>query len=303
MPIIDAQVHVWAENGPERPWVPELVHYVHRPHYTPEELLADMRGMGTDATVLVPPHWDAYRNDLAIEAARRRPNRFAVMCLPDLDSPSARDDLDRWLADDVVKGVRVAFWDRPSSAGLERGTYEWLWTYLQDREMPTAMYVPLHLGEAERIARQYPGLPIALCHLAMYHRQRSPSVAAVTARLVEFAKFPNVSLKASALPTPSTEPAPYADLQEAVERLYAAFGPERIFWGTDVTRISNDGYSYAENLRFMANLSFLDRESRGLVMGGAIQRWLSWRDAGAPDPRRDVPESAPVASEMQGPRA
>ena len=292
MPVIDAQVHIWEANSRHRPWVSELAQFVPQAHYTADELLADMDSVGTDATVVVPPHWDAYRNDLAIDAARRFPDRFAAMFLPNLDSNGVRDELDRALDDPAVKGVRVAFWDGPSSAGFERGEYEWLWSYLERRATPTAMYVPLHLDQAERIARRHPDLRIALCHLAMYHRQRVPSISALTNRLLQFAGLPNVSLKATALPTPSVEPSPYGDLRESFERLFDGFGPERMFWGTDITRLVRDGYSYSDSLQFMANLSFLDDPSRELLMGRAIQQWLGWPEAGLTKPQAACPARA-----------
>jgi len=53
MRIVDAQVHIWAANTPERPWPARA-----EPHRTPlgkEELLAEMDKAGVDGVVIVPP--------------------------------------------------------------------------------------------------------------------------------------------------------------------------------------------------------------------------------------------------------
>ena len=63
MKIVDAQVHIWAANTPERPWPARA-----EPHRAPlgkEELLAEMDKAGVDRVIIVPPSWEGDRNDLA----------------------------------------------------------------------------------------------------------------------------------------------------------------------------------------------------------------------------------------------
>jgi L-fuconolactonase len=53
MKIVDAQVHIWGANTPERPWPARA-----EPHRAPlgkEELLAEMDKAGVDGVVIVPP--------------------------------------------------------------------------------------------------------------------------------------------------------------------------------------------------------------------------------------------------------
>ena len=78
MQIIDSQVHIWAENTPERPWAPNMEGRAHLPEpLTAERLLGMMNEAGVDAAILVPPSLEGDRNDLALAAARkyRRPVR------------------------------------------------------------------------------------------------------------------------------------------------------------------------------------------------------------------------------------
>ena len=88
--IADAQAHIWAPHSPQRPWVAGR-----EPHRKTalgaEELLGLMDEAGVSRCVLIPPSWDADRNDLVLAAAQRYPQRFAAMGRFDLDAPDAAE--------------------------------------------------------------------------------------------------------------------------------------------------------------------------------------------------------------------
>jgi hypothetical protein len=54
----------------------------------------------------------------------------------------------------------------------------------------------------------------------------------------------------------------------------AAYGPRRVFWGTDLTRLSCP-YRQAVTL-FTQELDFLSDEDKEWIMGGGIAEWLDW---------------------------
>ena len=76
--IVDAQVHLWKANTPDRPWLPGRVAQLPEP-FLIEKLVPMMDEAGVDRAVIVPPSWEGDRNDYALEAVRRYPTRFAVM--------------------------------------------------------------------------------------------------------------------------------------------------------------------------------------------------------------------------------
>ena len=76
--IVDSQVHLWQAETPDRPWVPGRVPQLPEP-FTIEKLLPLMNEAGVDRVVIVPPSWPGDHNDYALEAAKRYPDRFAVM--------------------------------------------------------------------------------------------------------------------------------------------------------------------------------------------------------------------------------
>ena len=128
MQIIDSQVHIWAENTPERPWAPNMEGRAHLPEpLTAERLLGMMDQAGVDAAILVPPSLEGDRNDLALAAAQKYRDRFAVMGRIDLAKPDARAALATWREQPGMLGLRLTFHRPDTRAQLTDGTADWLW--------------------------------------------------------------------------------------------------------------------------------------------------------------------------------
>jgi predicted TIM-barrel fold metal-dependent hydrolase len=92
--------------------------------------------------------------------------------------------------------------------------------------------------------------------------------------LLKLAKRPNVAVKSSALPCYSTEPYPFRALHEPLRRIFDAFGPERMFWGTDWTRLPCP-YRQAVTM-FTEELPWLKGADLEGVMGRGLSDWLGW---------------------------
>src|SRR4029077_16210036 len=107
MLIVDAQVHIWGADTPERPWPKSGRSRPHRPlPFSKDDLLREMDTAGVARVVIVPPSWAGHPTDWALEAARLHPNRFAVMGRPPLVL-AERHLLDRWRDQPGMLGIRV----------------------------------------------------------------------------------------------------------------------------------------------------------------------------------------------------
>ena len=90
------------------------------------------------------------------------------------------------------------------------------------------------------------------------------------------AKYPNVSVKLSASPGISREPYPFRDVTVHLKRVFDAYGPQRSYWGTDLTN-SYAKASYRQRVtHFTEELSFLSESDKDWVMGRAIMQRLNW---------------------------
>ena len=89
------------------------------------------------------------------------------------------------------------------------------------------------------------------------------------------AKYPNVAVKASGVAGYSSEPYPFRCIQSYLEEVFRVFGPSRVFWGTDLTRMS---CSYRECVtHFTEELPWLTDDDKRLVMGEAFCTWVGWK--------------------------
>jgi predicted TIM-barrel fold metal-dependent hydrolase len=59
-----------------------------------------------------------------------------------------------------------------------------------------------------------------------------------------------------------------------LRQIYDAFGPERMFWGTDITKMP---CSWRQCVTmFTEELPWLPERDKELVMGQAVCAWWSW---------------------------
>jgi predicted TIM-barrel fold metal-dependent hydrolase len=275
MTIVDAQVHVWGADTPERPWPPGRAHMAQKPYpVTKDMVLRDMDAAGVSRAVLVPPSWEGDRNDLALEAARLHPDRFAVMGRLAVERPESRPLVATWRRQPGMLGLRFTFHTELQRPWLTDGTADWLWPEAEQAGVPVMLYTPGSLPAVDRIAERHPGCRLVVDHLALPIGAKDDAAFADLPALLRLARHPNVAVKASALPCYSTEPYPFSGLHRHIRRVYDAFGPRRMFWGTDLTRLTCP-YREAITL-FTEELPWLSAEDRAWIMGRAISEWLGW---------------------------
>src|SRR5439155_1096543 len=94
-------------------------------------------------------------------------------------------------------------------------------------------------------------------------------------QLVALAKFPNVAVKATGVPHYSGEAYPFPALHPYLRQVYDAFGPQRMFWGTDITKMP---CSWRQCVTmFTDELPWLKGRDLELVMGEALCAWWGWK--------------------------
>lgn len=281
--VTDAQVHVWAPPRPDRPWAPGADRYAdgvanrssaQRAPLSPEALLQEMAVAGVDRAVLVPPTFEGDRNDVALDAARRWPERFGVMGRLGLTDPDAPRALARWTDQEGMLGVRLTFhWDA-QRRWLHDGTADWFWPAAAEAGVPVMVYPPGALDRIAAIARRHRDLRLVVDHCGLPLEARDDDVRAVVAELVQLADLPNVAVKASCLPASSRAPYPFRPLHEPIRRVVAAFGARRVFWGSEMTRLP---CTYREAVTmFTEELEFLGADDLRWVMGQGLSEWLGW---------------------------
>lgn len=276
MLIVDSQVHIWGADTPDRPWPPGRAHQAQKPYpVTKDMLLQGMDEAGVSRVVIVPPSWEGDRNDLALEAARLHPDRFAVMGRLAIERPESRSLVADWKRQPGMLGLRFTFHTEVQKPWLTDGTADWLWTAAEKAGLPVMIFVPGSLPLVDGIAARHPGLRLVIDHLALVIDRKDDAAFADLPHLLALAKRPNVAVKASALPCCSTQPYPYRGLHTHLRQVFDAFGPRRVFWGTDWTRLPCT-WRQAITL-FTEELPWLSAADKDWIMGRAVCEWLGWK--------------------------
>ncbi len=278
MMIVDAQVHIWAAHTPERPWPPivdPMQSRAHRPEpITADDMLREMDAAGVQRALIAPPVWEGVRNDVALAAAKAHPNRFAIMGRVDLNDPASRELLPAWREQPGMLGLRYALGRPLIRPLLTEGRLDWLWAAAEKAGLPLMLFPlaeDLHLIDA--IAVRHPALKITVDHLAL-NRGKNEVAFRDLDRLLALAKRPNISVKASCLPAYTADAYPFRALQPYIRRVYDAYGPRRMFWGSDISRLE---CSYRESVtHFTEEMPWLSATDLEWIMGRGVCEWVGW---------------------------
>jgi predicted TIM-barrel fold metal-dependent hydrolase len=275
MIIIDAQVHIWPPETAERPYVKEDASKPHQPiPLTYERLLQEMATAGVDRAILVPPSWEGYRNDYALEAARKYPDRFAAMGKVPLNDPASKGRIATWLHQPGMLGFRISFRHSGTHSFLEDGTANWFWADCERHDIPVMIFAPFAVERIVEIAERHSGLRVIVDHMGLNVQWKGKDLTPGVDVVLKFASLPNVAVKASCLPCYVAEHYPYPTLHPQIRRVVESFGPQRVFWGTDLSQLPCS-YRQAVTL-FTEELDFLSPQDKEWIMGKAIAQWLRW---------------------------
>ena len=273
MLIVDAQVHFWA-TPPSPGW--RNTPHLQQPSYTPADLLPEMDKAGVNAALLVPTNFEP--NDGALEAGRLHASRLGVLPRLPFDDPAAPSMIAAWGRLPQVKGLRLGFNTTESHVRLRNGELDWIWPAAEQAGLSIgSMLVPGIVPDVERVAQRFPALRITVAHLGTLRADIGAFDEAAFVQvpdLIRLARYPNVAVTATGLPGNTKESYPFRGLDKYIRPVFDAFGPERMFWGTDLTRMP---CTYRQCVtHFTEELPWLNGSDKELVMGRALCKWLDW---------------------------
>ncbi len=273
--IIDAQIHVWGANTPDRPWPEGGDLLTHRDvPFGADEVVERMDAAGVSRAVLVPPSWEGDRNDVALDAANRYPDRFAVMGRIDLAAGPEATRLEDWRSVPGLLGARLTFHRPPAREWLTDGTADWVWAEAERVGLPLMVFGPGLTEVFASVAGSHPGLKIVVDHLNLSTAVKTNDLEPFLRPVFALSDFSNVAVKASALPCYVDEGYPFPSLHRPVRQVIDAFGADRVLWGSDLSRLP---CPYQDWVRFFtAQPDLWSPEEVDLVLGGAASHWLGW---------------------------
>lgn len=300
---IDCQVHTWSALAEGRVPSPNRDAATIRPRslaFSNDELIELMDRAGVDRAVLYPPGWSAGGLKEAVDAVERYPDRLGVVpsLLPSEEVCVGPEEVDhgtvavsrgqvaRLLEIPNFLGVRVHFAgigapksrDQPGVAAEPAFSSpgHWVWGELAESGIPVMVFPGKNLALVREIAASYPSLRLALDGLGISPDAIDGEVADAIAEVLPLSAYPNVAVKACHLPRLSSEPFPFANLHQVLCQVVAAFGRQRVFWGSNYT-ITKVPYEQSVEL-LVGGLECLSVEDIEWIMGEAVWRWLGWNE-------------------------
>lgn len=286
MTIIDAQLHEppvslsWKGASQATRWDVML-----------ELQLAYMDAVGVDRVVLHPLElaWGEH-------AVRRFPKRFTVVPMIGIAAAEHGGIDPRTLAIDEFITEKS---ELPGLAGIRivRSAHQgWLDEFgpvidaCARRELPLFVYTTGDLTAPATIAERHPNLTIIIDHLGLPRAERrdDPPFRDL-AQLLDLAKFGNIAVKLTGAPAMSDQPYPYDDLWPHLHLMIDAFGPQRLMWGTDMSRLMGSvgfhystirrcNHTYAEAMLYLREAKGLSAMTKSWILGGTAASLLRWPD-------------------------
>ena len=277
-PIVDTHMHVWAADLEKFPFARKMT--PPKIPATVELLNAEMDEYGIDYCVLVQVIYHGWDNRYVAECLKRFPKRFRGHGLIDPEDPQVADKLEYWMREHNFSGMRFSpIYYRGKDDWLNARSRDELWEKAAELGAVFNMFIASgQLPKLEEMIARHPTVPVVIDHLANTDfTVDDPSIE--FDKLLRLAKYPQVYCKVSELNirSPSKE-FPYKDTWPWVRRMYDAFGPDRLMWGTGfpgATRAQDRRPPLKDELALIREeIPFFSDEDRRKILGiNAAKLW------------------------------
>jgi len=225
-----------------------------------------------EKAVIVQPIHYLYDNSYVADCLARFPGRFAAVCLLDPKEPAAPDQLEELVRGQGFGGMRLHLSRQQDPSALAASDQDPLWRRVE--ELSVCLIV---LGRAtdlpalEPIVDRFPDVKVVLDHLGGPPVGEEPTHP-LLGNVLRMARYPNVYVKVSNMNRISKVPYPHRDTHDMVRRIYDAFGPERLMWGTDFPHVLTEG-GYVNALKMVRDeLDFLNNEDKDSLFSKTVQK-------------------------------
>lgn len=230
---IDAHQHFWRYSAAEYPWMSEKLASLRR-DYLPGDLAPLLSGAGLDGCVAVQAQQTLAEARWLLSLADQHAFIKGVVGWVDLQNDRVEEDLAALARHPRFVGVRHVVQDEPDDNFMLRPAFQRGIGKLRQFKLAYDLLVfPKQLPAAIQLVSNFPEQRFVLDHIA------KPLIAAGTLspwreQIRELAKASNVWCKISGMVTEAKWDGWSAeDFRPYLDVVFAAFGPDRLMFGTD----------------------------------------------------------------------
>ena len=279
---IDTHMHVWSGDTQRFPF-----NHPTAPNFTPpktaataELLLEEMDQFSISHCVLVQTIYHGWDNSYLAKCLKEHPDRFKGQGLIDPTDQHAAAQLEFWMREHGLSGMRFSpIYYENRDAWMTSDAAVELWQKAESLGAIFNFFISTpQLPTLETMISRFPNVPVVIDHLARIDLKASDPLPEFQ-KLLALARYPAVYVKVSELSVLSpSQKYPWRDTFEWVRRMYDAFGPDRMMWGTGfpgATRAEAGRPSLTQELDLInREIEFLTTEDRAKILGrNAAKLW------------------------------
>lgn len=234
---IDAHQHYWEPRRGDYDWMPEDDPILAR-KYGPADLAASLDKHGIASTVLVQAAATVEETQYMLGIADACETVAGVVGWVDFENPDHRRQLERLGRHPKFLGVRPMIQDIPDVDWMLRDAVQWAYRAIIDLDLTfDALGFPPHLDNFLTLLRRYPDMRVVIDHCMKPQIRDHAKDHEVFDRWAEgmtrLADQTQACCKFSGLVTEAAQGWTIDELRPYAHHVLAAFGPDRIMWGSD----------------------------------------------------------------------
>jgi predicted TIM-barrel fold metal-dependent hydrolase len=275
-PWIDAHSHIWSPETDRFPLAAGRTRSdLDPPSFTDDQLTAVARPEGVGRVVLIQHSvYHRFDNSYLLDAVRRHPRTFRAVGMVDDRGPEPGAAMMRLLPQGVT-GFRITPFVRSDDPGqwLDTPGMHAMWeTGAETRQALCCLIDPRHLPGVDEMCARHPATPVVIDHFARIGVD-GPIRDDELRMLCQLARHPNTAVKVSAFYALGDRRPPYLDLVPMIRRVYEAFGPRRLMWGSDAPYQVRGGHGYSASIGLVRDrLEFVTPGDRRWLLRETAER-------------------------------
>ncbi len=270
-PWIDTHSHIWTHDLEKYPLADGHTVADLSPRFSKKELLALAHSSGVGRVVLIHHHplygWD---NSYLLDTATQMPNTFRVVGAVDNFQKNPGKTM-RLLLKQHMTGVRIT----PSlhnEKWLAGGMDEMWQTGADTGQNICCLINPDEIEPIDAMCEKHPDTPVVIDHFACVGIDGTIRKSDLDA-LCDLAHHRNTTVKISAYYALGKKEPPYLDLLPMIRRLFDAFGPERLMWGSDSPYQLSRDHTYEDSIALIRDrIDFLSPGDRDWLLRKTAER-------------------------------
>ena len=269
---IDAHQHYWEPRRGDYDWMAPDDPVLAR-KYLPTDLAASLEKHGIARSVLVQAAATVEETEYMLGLADATETVAAVVGWVDFENPDHLHHLERLARHPKFVGLRPMIQDIPDLDWMLRDDVQWAYRAIVELDLTfDALGFPPHLDNFLTLLRRYPDLRVVIDHgmkpRIRDHAEGPEHFDRWAEGMSRLADRTQARCKLSGLVTEAKQDWTLDDLRPYADHILAAFGPDRVMWGSDwpVCRLRASYDAWREAAQALT--AHLGEPERAQVFGG-----------------------------------